>query len=60
MSLMVSCTPLWIEELDVGMLKRVSMGLRQLNEDDLALQLLEIRGTSLMGEVAEMISQNGF
>jgi hypothetical protein len=36
------------------------MGLRQLNEDDLALQLLEIRGTSLMGEVAEMISQNGF
>ncbi|XP_045812616.1 mediator of RNA polymerase II transcription subunit 33B-like isoform X3 [Trifolium pratense] len=60
MSLMVSCTPLWIEELDVGMLKRVSMGLRQLNEDDLALQLLEIRGASLMGEVAEMISQNGF
>ncbi|XP_004494899.1 mediator of RNA polymerase II transcription subunit 33B-like isoform X2 [Cicer arietinum] len=60
MSLMVSCTPLWIEELDASILKRVSKGLRQLNEDDLALHLLEIRGTSLMGEVAEMISQNGF
>lgn len=58
MSLMVSCTPLWIEELDVDMLKRVSKGLRQMNEDDLALQLLEIRGKSLMGEVAEMIIQN--
>ncbi|CAL5186324.1 unnamed protein product [Lathyrus oleraceus] len=60
MSLMVSCTPLWIEELDVGLLKRVSKGLRHLNEDDLALHLLEIRGASLMGEVAEMIIQNGF
>lgn len=58
MSLMVSCTPLWIEELDVDMLKRVSKGLRQMNEDGLALQLLEIRGKSLMGEVAEMIIQN--
>ncbi|XP_027358349.1 mediator of RNA polymerase II transcription subunit 33B-like [Abrus precatorius] len=60
MSLMVSCTPLWIQELDVGMLKRVSNGLRQLNEEDLALRLLEIRGTSVMGEVAEMISQSRF
>ncbi|KAL5079919.1 hypothetical protein RYX36_008340 [Vicia faba] len=59
MSLMVNCTPLWIEELDVGLLKRVSKGLRHLNEDDLALHLLELRGTSLMGEVAEMICQNG-
>ncbi|TKY50500.1 Mediator of RNA polymerase II transcription subunit 33A [Spatholobus suberectus] len=60
MSLMVSCTPLWIQELDVGMLKRMSNGLRQLNEEDLALRLLEIRGTSVMGEVAEMISQSRF
>lgn len=57
-SLMVSCTPLWIQELDVGLLKRVSMGLRQLNEEDLALRLLEIRGASVMGEVAEMIIQS--
>ncbi|RZC10245.1 Mediator of RNA polymerase II transcription subunit 33A isoform C [Glycine soja] len=57
MSLMVSCTPLWIQELDVGILKRMSNGLRQLNEEDLALHLLEIRGTSVMGEVAEMICQ---
>nr|KYP42240.1 hypothetical protein KK1_036380 [Cajanus cajan] len=60
MSLMVSCTPLWIQELDVGMLKRISNGLRQLNEEDLALRLLEIKGTSVMGEVAEMISQSRF
>ncbi|XP_061337359.1 mediator of RNA polymerase II transcription subunit 33B-like [Gastrolobium bilobum] len=60
MSLMVSCTPLWIEELDVAMLKRVSKGLRHLNEEDLALRLLEIRGASVMGEVAEMISQSRF
>lgn len=59
-SLMVSCTPMWIEELDVGILKRVSKGLRQLNEEDLALRLLEIRGASVMGEVAEMISQSRF
>lgn len=57
MSLMVSCTPLWIQELDVGILKRMSNGLRQLNEEDLALRLLEIRGTSVMGEAAEMICQ---
>ncbi|KAG4914384.1 hypothetical protein JHK87_051941 [Glycine soja] len=57
MSLMVSCTPLWIQELDVGILKRMSSGLRQLNEEDLALRLLEIRGTSVMGEAAEMICQ---
>ena len=57
MSLMVSCTPLWIQELDVGILKRMSNGLRQLNEEDLALHLLEIRGTSVMGEAAEMICQ---
>ncbi|KAL2335768.1 hypothetical protein Fmac_016981 [Flemingia macrophylla] len=60
MSLMVSCTPLWIQELDVGMLKRISNGLRQLNEEDLALRLLEIKGISVMGEVAEMISQSRF
>ncbi|KAE9612788.1 hypothetical protein Lalb_Chr06g0176771 [Lupinus albus] len=60
MSLMVSCTPQWIEELDVGILKRVSKGLRQLNEEDLALRLLEIRGRSVMGEVAEMICQSRF
>ncbi|RDX69911.1 Mediator of RNA polymerase II transcription subunit 33A, partial [Mucuna pruriens] len=57
MSLMVSCTPQWIQELDVGILKRMSNGLSQLNEEDLALRLLEVRGTSVMGEVAEMISQ---
>ncbi|KAK7265971.1 hypothetical protein RIF29_18608 [Crotalaria pallida] len=60
MSLMVNCTPLWIEELDVGILKRVSKGLRQMNEEDLALRLLEIRGISVMGEVAEMICQSRF
>ncbi|MED6195439.1 Mediator of RNA polymerase II transcription subunit 33B, variant 3 [Stylosanthes scabra] len=60
MSLMVSCTPLWIEELNVGLLKRVSKGLRQFDEEDLALRLLEIKGASVMGEVVEMICQSRF
>ncbi|WVZ19119.1 hypothetical protein V8G54_006441 [Vigna mungo] len=47
---MVSCTPQWIQELEVGILKRMNNGLRQMDEEDLALRLLEIRGTSVMGE----------
>ncbi|KAL1356344.1 hypothetical protein HN51_008348 [Arachis hypogaea] len=59
-SLIVNCAPLWIEELDVGVLKRVSKGLRQFDEEDLALRLLEIKGTRAMGEVVEIICQSRF
>lgn len=57
-SLMVSCTPMWVLEVDVDMLKRLSNGLRQLNEEHLALSLLEIGGKGVMGAAAEMIIQN--
>ncbi|KAI4349551.1 hypothetical protein L6164_010128 [Bauhinia variegata] len=54
-SLMVGCTPLWVLEVDVDMLKRLSKGLRQFNEQDLAIRLLEIGGIGSMGAAAEMI-----
>lgn len=57
-SLMVSCTPMWIQEVDVDLLKRLSRGLRQLNEDELALRLLEIGGIGVMGAAAEMIIES--
>ncbi|KAI4301291.1 hypothetical protein L6164_034583 [Bauhinia variegata] len=59
-SLMVGCTPLWVSEVDVDMLKRLSKGLRQLNEQDLALRLLEIGGIGVMGSAAEMIIESRF
>lgn len=59
-SLMVGCTPLWVLEVDVDMLKRLSNGLRQLNEEGLALRLLEIGGKGVMGAAAEMIIENRF
>ncbi|KAK7242970.1 hypothetical protein RIF29_37752 [Crotalaria pallida] len=54
-SLMVSCTPLWVSEIDADTLKRLSRGLRKLNEHELALRLLEIGGIDVMGAAAEMI-----
>ncbi|XP_027351065.1 mediator of RNA polymerase II transcription subunit 33B-like [Abrus precatorius] len=54
-SLMVGCAPLWVREVDVDLLKRLSRGLRQLNEHELALRLLEIGGVGVMGAAAEMI-----
>ncbi|XP_061341383.1 mediator of RNA polymerase II transcription subunit 33A-like [Gastrolobium bilobum] len=54
-SLMVGCTPLWVQDVDVDLLKRLSRGLRRLNEHELALRLLEIGGLGVMGAAAEMI-----
>jgi len=54
-SLIVGCTPMWIREVDAELLKRLSKRLRQLNEDELALRLLEIGGIGVMGTAAEMI-----
>ncbi|XP_051141663.1 mediator of RNA polymerase II transcription subunit 33B-like [Andrographis paniculata] len=58
-TLMVSCTPKWMTEVDVDVLKRVSKGLKQLNEDELALALLGISGIHAMGTAAEMIVEAG-
>ncbi|GLT81473.1 hypothetical protein SLA2020_528570 [Shorea laevis] len=54
-SLMVGCTPNWVLEVDVDVLKRLSKGLRQWNEEELALALLRIGGVGTMGAAAELI-----
>ncbi|KAL5849677.1 hypothetical protein ACOSQ4_007690 [Xanthoceras sorbifolium] len=54
-SLMVGCTPTWVLEVDVEVLKRLSRGLRQWNEEELALALLGIGGVGTMGAAAELI-----
>ncbi|XP_047979918.1 mediator of RNA polymerase II transcription subunit 33A-like [Salvia hispanica] len=59
LSLMVSCTPAWMLEVDVEVLKRVSKGLKQWNEEELALALLGISGFGAMGAAAEMIVETG-
>ncbi|XP_077218326.1 mediator of RNA polymerase II transcription subunit 33A-like isoform X2 [Tasmannia lanceolata] len=53
--LMVRCVPTWVMEVDVDVLKRLSRGLRQLNEEELALGLLGAGGISAMGAAAELI-----
>lgn len=54
-SLMVGCIPNWVLEVDVNVLKRLSNGLRQLNEEELALALLGVGGVGTMGAAAELI-----
>ncbi|KAL9410500.1 hypothetical protein AB3S75_044293 [Citrus x aurantiifolia] len=55
MSLTVSCTPTWVLEVDVEVLKRLSKGLKQWNEEELAIALLGIGGLGTMGAAAELI-----
>ncbi|KAJ7980133.1 Mediator of RNA polymerase II transcription subunit 33A [Quillaja saponaria] len=57
-SLMVGCTPIWVLEVDVDVLKRVSNGLRQWDEEELALALLGIGGVGTMGAAAELIIEH--
>ncbi|XP_021806493.1 mediator of RNA polymerase II transcription subunit 33A isoform X1 [Prunus avium] len=57
-TLMVGCTPKWVLEVDVHVLKRLSNGLRQWNEEELALALLGIGGVGTMGAAAELIVEN--
>ncbi|KAF9607714.1 hypothetical protein IFM89_038598 [Coptis chinensis] len=54
-SLMVGCTPVWLSEVDMDVLKRLSKGLRQWNEEELALALLGRSGIGAMGAAAELI-----
>ncbi|XWS13569.1 hypothetical protein CRYUN_Cryun36dG0048300 [Craigia yunnanensis] len=54
-SLMVGCTPNWVLDVDVDVLRRLSKGLRQWNEEELALALLGIGGVGTMGAAADLI-----
>ncbi|MED6155368.1 Mediator of RNA polymerase II transcription subunit 33A [Stylosanthes scabra] len=54
-SLMIGCTPIWVLEVDVDVLKRLSNGLRQLYEEELALALLGCGGVGTMSIAAELI-----
>ncbi|KAL9303174.1 Mediator of RNA polymerase II transcription subunit 33B [Arabidopsis thaliana] len=54
-SLMVQCTPAWVLEVDVEVIKRLSKSLRQWNEQDLALALLCAGGLGTMGAATELI-----
>lgn len=55
LSLMVGCTPSWVCEVNVELLKRLSKGLRQWNEEELAFALLGAGGVGTMGLAAELI-----
>ncbi|KAE8734115.1 Mediator of RNA polymerase II transcription subunit 33B [Hibiscus syriacus] len=57
-SLMVGCTPSWVLEVDVDVLRRLSKGLRQRDEEELALALLGIGGVGTMGAAAELIIEH--
>ncbi|KAI7752371.1 hypothetical protein M8C21_032634 [Ambrosia artemisiifolia] len=56
--LMVSCTPKWVREVDVAVLRSLSKGLRKWDEEELALALLEIGGVDAMGAAAEFIIES--
>ncbi|CAI0466405.1 unnamed protein product [Linum tenue] len=56
-SLMVGCTPPWVLDLEPDVLIRLSKGLRQWNEEELALALLGSGGVNTMGTAAELISE---
>ncbi|KAI4304101.1 hypothetical protein MLD38_039657 [Melastoma candidum] len=58
LSLMVGCFPNWVLEVRVDILKGLSKGLRQWNEDDLALALLGAGGVGTMSVAVELILQN--
>ncbi|GMP56604.1 hypothetical protein CsSME_00021025 [Camellia sinensis var. sinensis] len=58
LSLMVACTPNWVLEVDVDVLKRLSKGLRQWNEEELALSLLGVGGVGTMSAAAELIIES--
>ncbi|XP_010278698.1 PREDICTED: mediator of RNA polymerase II transcription subunit 33A isoform X2 [Nelumbo nucifera] len=57
-NLMVECTPVWVLEVEVDVLKRLSKGLRQWNEEELALALLGSGGVEAMGAAAELVVES--
>ncbi|EOA32401.1 hypothetical protein CARUB_v10015673mg [Capsella rubella] len=54
-SLMVSCLPLWVAEIDTEVLKSLSNGLRQWGKDELAIVLLSLGGLRTMDYAANFI-----
>ncbi|KAM6558598.1 hypothetical protein CsatA_027837 [Cannabis sativa] len=60
LSLMVGCTKNWMMEIDVDILKRLSKGLRQWNEEELALAVLGLGGVGAMGAAAELVIESDF
>ncbi|CAM8961864.1 unnamed protein product [Rhodiola kirilowii] len=54
--LIVSFAPLWIKEVKLETLKKLSNGLRGWHECELALSLLERGGPAAMGSVAELMN----
>ncbi|XP_059298023.1 mediator of RNA polymerase II transcription subunit 33A-like isoform X2 [Lycium ferocissimum] len=54
-SLVVGCTPSWLLEVNLEVLKRLSKGLKRWGDEVLALALLETSGVGAMGIAAEMI-----
>lgn len=55
LGLVVECASSWVKEVNLGVVKRLSRGLRQWNEGELALALLRKRGVEAMGAAAEVI-----
>ncbi|KAF0933181.1 hypothetical protein E2562_016130 [Oryza meyeriana var. granulata] len=55
LGLVVECTPCWVLEVDLRVLKRLSAGLRQWKEDELAVALLRRAGPEAMGATTELI-----
>ena len=58
-SLMVGCTQKWVLDVNVDVLKRLSNGLRQWNEEELAMTLLGLGGIGATGPAAELIIEIG-
>ncbi|PWA66552.1 REF4-related 1 [Artemisia annua] len=57
-NLMLGCMPNWVGEVNIEILKRLSHGLRQWNEEELAVMLLEAGGLGTMGAAVELIIDN--
>ncbi|CAN8258357.1 unnamed protein product [Cochlearia groenlandica] len=55
MSLVVSCLPLWVMEIDTQVLKSLSNGLRQWGKEELAVLLLSMGGHRTMDLAADFI-----
>jgi hypothetical protein len=53
-ALMVTCTPVWILDLEVETLRKLATGLRFWHEHQLATALLERGGPSALGAAAEL------
>ncbi|KAK9035501.1 hypothetical protein V6N11_077540 [Hibiscus sabdariffa] len=58
-SLMVGCAQKWALDVNVDVLKRLSNGLRQWNEDELAIALLGLGGVEATAAAAELIIEIG-